>query len=229
MESKIESTVNYVSSRLEDKDQFLYKIVDAKYTIDIDLKNKRAEYNNDILIEKIVKDEIVWFTRFDKDAKAEFIGAYIVNHVTNHSCKKNGSDALDEISLVIPKSDVDNEQVRFNIRYKRNFHTETVSDIGKSKRILIGLFNSFASYCEQYTKEIKLNNGKVNIISILSPAEKNKDNNKITIYKSNLSPKQFLPVTILIDEGNYKFNKILNKLLWSVISAVIGFILGLLA
>lgn len=229
MEDKIENKVDKTTSRLEDKDQFLYKIISAKYVIDIDIKNKRAEYKNEILIEKIVKDKIIWYTRFDKDANAEFIGAEIENHETNHNCKRNANNFLDEISLVIPESNIEKEQVRFFLRYNRNFHIETISNIGKSKRILIGLFNSFASYCGDFTKEIRLNNGKVNILSILSPAERNKENNKITINKSNLSPKQFFPVTILIDKGNYKFNNFINKFLWVVISAVIGFILGLFA
>lgn len=64
------------------------------------------------------------------------------------------------------------------------------------------------------------------IEKVLTPADSKINGSELNIWKDNLSPQQFTPVTVLLDIGNYRVLHHTWQAIWAVVSGVIGFALG---
>jgi len=217
-------------SRLEDADRFLYRVDLARYDIKCDPMTGRSDYLLTVTLTKKKDKAFTWYTRFEKDAKAEFIGANITNPNINttHQIKLGNDGFLEEIAIIIPDSIKSGQSLTLSIHYKRNVNKYKVTEALGAKRILLGMFCALASECTRLEKKISFESKKARIISVLTPAERNYSDSEIILTKDNLAPQQFTPVTILLDTGNYRLLQLLNKVIWAFVTSVISFILGML-
>jgi len=225
-----DNPLRLVNSKLEKDDYLKYKILNSSLTVECDLKENRANYILKVNLMKKVNDGFIWFNRFDKDTKARFIGVNIEHSTisTQHDTKFDDDGNLYEISLIIPYTEDENEKIRFTIRYEKEIKHEIVSKVGINKRMLVNLFNSFASECDEFCFNVKFKNKGIKVNSVISPGEKDLDTKAVKITKSYMTPLQFIPVTILVDTGYYKLSKAFILYIWPIIVTVIGFLLSFL-
>jgi len=214
--------------KLEENDFEKYSILDASLTVDCDLKKGRAEYSLDILIQKKTTHDVFWFSRFDKEGEALFTGVDIKsdNFETTHENKYTENNFLSEIKLTIPATERADSKIRFTLGYSKRIKPTTISKFGKNQRLLLNLFNAFASNCDEFKFTIRIiNPQKVNIKSVDCPGEKEIGNKEVIIIRKNLAPRQFSPITILIDRGYYTTVRII--LIYII--PIVGIILSLIS
>lgn len=216
--------------RLEDVDRHLYKVDLACYTIKCDPQTGRSDYILTVTLVKKQDKSFIWYTRFDKDAKAEFIGAAIIkpNINTTHQTRVGNDGFLEEIALSIPDSVKKDQSLTLMIRYKRDVTKITVGDALGAKRVLLGMFCSLASECIRLEKTISFDSRRARVVSVLTPAERNGSDSVVSLSKDNLAPQQFTPVTVLLDIGNYRLLQHSYQAIWAIGSAVLGAIFGFL-
>jgi len=214
--------------RLEDADRHLYRVDLARYDIKCDPQTGRSDYVLTVTLTKKQDRAFTWYTRFDKEAKAEFVGATITspNINTTHQTKLGNDGCLEEIALSIPDSIKSSQSLTLRIQYKRDVIKIKVGDALGAKRVLLGMFCSLASECTRLEKKISFDSKSARIVSVLTPAERNDSDSVVSLSRDNLAPQQFTPVTVLLDTGNYRLLQHSYQAIWAVASAIFGFVLG---
>jgi len=219
----------YKKPRLEERDKILYDIQRIIYTIQCDAMSGECDYSLNVKIIRKEEGRINWYTRFDKEAKPEFIGININgNFPTIHKINYNSNNEIEEIELLIPDELPINENIEFIIHYKRNVIVKEIKKSGKCRENLLGFFCSHASFCKELIMDISFNNKNIKIIGKITPAKIDINNNSLHLTREHIAPQQFIPLTLLVKIGVIDLLSIAKNLGWAIISAIIGCIIGLI-